>query len=48
MAKPKENLPADVARQDSLGGMAKRLLNPSHLADIASRSAKTLREQGAE
>lgn len=48
MAKPKENLPADVARQDSLGGMAKRLLNPAHLADIASRSARTLREQGAE
>lgn len=48
MAKHEENLPADVARQDSLGGMAKRLLNPSHIADLAGRSMKTLREEGAE
>ena len=48
MPKQKENLPADVARQDSLIGMARRLLNPAHLLDLASRSAKTLREEGAE
>ena len=40
--------PADLAVQDSVGGMAKRLLDPAHLADLARRSAATLREQGAE
>lgn len=44
----KDDLPADVARQDSIGGMAGRLLNPAHLADLARRSAVVLREQGAE
>lgn len=48
MAKHEENLPADVARQDSLGGMAKRLLNPAHIANLAGRSIRTLREEGAE
>ena len=48
MAKETENRPADVAAQDSVGGMAKRLLNPAHLRDLARRSAATLREQGAE
>lgn len=48
MPKRKEELPADVARQDSLGGMAKRLLNPAHLADLAKRSVNTLQNEGAE
>lgn len=43
-----QNRPADVAQADSVGGMAKRLLNPAHLADLARRSAATLKEQGAE
>ena len=28
-----QNRPADVAQADSVGGMAKRLLNPAHLSD---------------
>lgn len=40
--------PADLAVQDSVGGMAKRLLNPAHLKDLAGRSAATLKEQGAQ
>ena len=44
--KPVHN--ADVAVQDSLGGMAKRLLAPAHLAELARRSAATLRDEGAE
>ena len=43
-----QNRPADVAQADSMGGMAKRLLNPAHLSDLARRSAATLKEQGAE
>ena len=42
------NRPADVAAPDSVGGMARRLLNPAHLRDLACRSAATLREQGAQ
>ena len=38
---PNQNRPADVAQADSVGGMAKRLLNPAHLADLARRSAAT-------
>ena len=34
-----QNRPADVAQADSVGGMAKRLLNPAHLSDLARRSA---------
>ena len=45
---PNQNRPADVAQADSVGGMAKRLLNPAHLSDLARRSAATLKEQGAE
>lgn len=41
-----QNRPADVAQADSVGGMAKRLLNPAHLSDLARRSAATLKEQG--
>ena len=43
-----QNRPADVAPPDSVGGMARRLLDPAHLKDLAARSAATLREQGAE
>ncbi|MBQ7858953.1 MAG: glycosyltransferase family 2 protein [Faecalibacterium sp.] len=39
---------ADAPRADSMGGMAKRLLNPAHLADLAGRSVRTLREEGFE
>ena len=46
--KPDNERPADLAVQDSVGGMARRLLNPAHLRDLADRSVKTLREQGAE
>lgn len=46
--KPDNERPADLAVQDSVGGMAKRLLNPAHLRDLATRSVHTLREQGAE
>ena len=41
--KPNNERPADLAVQDSVGGMAKRLLN-----DLARRGAATLHEQGAE
>ena len=46
--KPNNERPADLAVQDSVGGMALRLLNPAHLRELAGRSVKTLREQGAE
>ena len=48
MPNENENRPADVAQADSVGGRARRLANPAHLADLARRSAATLREQGAE
>ena len=38
-AKPNNERPADLAVQDSVGGMARRLLNPAHLRDLAGRSA---------
>lgn len=43
-----QNRPADVAPADSVGAMARRLLDPAHLADLARRSAATLRERGAQ
>ena len=46
--KTPENRPADVAAQDSVGGMARRLLNAGHLRELARRSAATLKEKGAE
>ena len=46
--KQPENRPADVAAQDSVGNMARRLLNPAHLCDLARRSAATLREEGMQ
>ncbi len=51
MKRPDPNpqpLPADVARPDSVGAMARRLLRPAHLKDLARRSLATLKEQGAE
>lgn len=49
---PRQNPPApqnaDAARQDSLAGMARRLAAPGHLADLAARAARTLRQEGAE
>ena len=36
--KQQENLPADVARPDSLGGMARRLASPAHLAALCRRT----------
>ncbi|MDD4851196.1 MAG: glycosyltransferase family 2 protein [Gemmiger sp.] len=45
---PHANRPADVAAPDSVGGMARRLLDPTHLKGVAARSAATLREKGAE
>lgn len=43
-----EPRPADVAQEDSLGLLARRLLDPAHLADLARRSAATVRERGAQ
>ena len=48
MPKQEQNRPADVAVADSVGGMAKRLLNPGPMKDLAARSAATLKERGAE
>lgn len=45
-AAPVQN--ADAARPDSMGGMVRRLLNPAHLTDLARRSVRTLKEEGAE
>lgn len=46
---PQDQLrPADAAVQDSVGAMARRLLNVDHLKDLTRRSMATLREQGAE
>ena len=36
--KPNNERPADLAVQDSVGGMAKRLLNPAHLREIPCRA----------
>lgn len=43
-----QNRPADVAAPDSVGGMARRLMDPSHLKDLGARSLRTLQEQGLE
>ena len=47
-------LPADVAREDSVGGMARRLLDPAHIKQVAAwcarpemdRAIRTLRPEG--
>ncbi len=44
--KPNNERPADLAVQDSVGGMAKRLLNPAHLRDLAKRGAATCTSRG--
>ncbi len=43
-----QNRPADVAAPDSVGGMAKRLMDPAHLKDLVARSLRTLQQQGLE
>lgn len=44
--KPNNERPADLAVQDSVGGMAKRLLNPAHLRDLAKRGAAPCTSRG--
>lgn len=39
---------ADAPVQDSVGGMVRRLLNPVHIFELAQRTWRTLREEGAE
>lgn len=41
-------LPADVARQDSISGMARRLASPAHLAELARWAVLCVREEGFE
>ena len=41
-------LPADVAREDSVGGMARRLLDPAHIKQVAAWCAQVGREEGLE
>lgn len=49
MAKePQNDLPLDVAQQDSVSGMAKRLMNPAHLQDLAHRAYVCARDEGLE
>ena len=46
MPNENENRPADVAQADSVGGMARRLANPAHLADLARRSPPPCANRG--
>ena len=53
MAKPDKKaleapLPADVARADSVGGMARRLADPGHIAQVAAWCARVGRQEGME
>ena len=41
-------LPADVAKKDSRPGMARRLLDPAHIRQVAAWCARVGREEGAE
>ncbi len=41
-------LPADVAKEDSVGGMARRLADPKHLKDLFVWCAKVGRDEGFE
>lgn len=41
-------LPADVARQDSISGMARRLASPAHLAELVRWAAACVRDEGFE
>lgn len=44
--KPNNERPADLAVQDSVGGMAKRLLNPAHLRDWQSAAPPPCTSRG--
>lgn len=46
--KPNDDLPADVARPDSLWGMARRLLSPAHLVSLARRAFLCVKNEGFE
>ena len=46
--KPQTELPADVARQDSVSGMARRLMNPAHVTDLVRRAFLCARDEGFE
>lgn len=50
MANEKNNqpLPADVPQKDSVGGMAKRLLDPAHVKQLAGWCARVAREEGGQ
>ena len=50
MANEKNNqpLPADVAQKDSVGGMAKRLLDPAHVKQLVGWCARVAREEGGQ
>lgn len=50
MAKQNNNqpLPADVAQKDSVGGMAKRLLDPAHVKQLAAWCAQVAKEEGGQ
>ena len=39
-------LPAHVAREDSVGGMARRLLDPAHIKQVAAWCAQVGRGEG--
>ena len=50
MAKQNNNqpLPADVAQKDGVGGMAKRLLDPAHVKQLAAWCAQVAKEEGGQ
>lgn len=48
MPKQQENRPADLAQKDSLGGMARRLVNPAHIRQVAAWCAQVGREEGPQ
>ncbi|WP_270913070.1 glycosyltransferase family 2 protein [Allofournierella sp. CML151] len=50
MAKQNNNqpLPADVAQKDSVGGMARRLLDPAHVKQLAAWCAQVAKEEGGQ
>ncbi len=45
---PQIEYPADVARPDSMSGMARRLLNPAHVFDLVRRAFLCIRREGFE
>lgn len=48
MPKQQENRPADLAQKDSLAGMARRLVNPAHIRQVAAWCAQVGREEGPQ